>query len=195
MSRGDKFGFSISNILARKALGMDSGRDIELLFETLNQIESRYDCSDFLVCGMVRYLKNYPVSEHLAKRAKEVLLNWRYWMDQKGSDAMCFWSENHSLMFYTCAMNAGEMYPDEYFPRADMTGRELFKIGRAKVEAWLADVEEHGFEEFLSTVYMCVTFAALLNVIDFSEESISKRAVKITINFLKCCASIPMTVL
>nr|WP_288828339.1 hypothetical protein [uncultured Clostridium sp.] len=185
LSRGDKFGFSISNILARKALGIDRDRDIELLYETLDQIESRYDCSDFLVCGLVRYLKNYPVNEDLAKRVKEVLLNWRYWMDQNGSDAMCFWSENHSLMFYICAMNAGEMYPDEYFPRADMTGRELFKTGRAKVEAWLADVEEHGFEEFLSTVYMCVTFAALLNVIDFSEEAISARAVKITDKLLE----------
>lgn len=185
LSRGDKFGFSISNILARKFLGVDGERDTELLYETLDQIESRYDCSDFLVCGLIRYLKNYPVNEDLAKRAKEVLLNWRYWMDQKGSDAMCFWSENHSLMFYTCAMNAGEMYPEEYFPRADMTGRELFIEGRSKVKAWLADVEEHGFEEFLSTVYMCVTFAALLNVIDFSEDVISRRAVKITDRLLE----------
>lgn len=185
LSRGDKFGFSISNILARKALGMEDGRDIDLLYETLDQIESRYDCSDFLVCGLIRYLKNYPVDESMAKRVKEVLLNWRYWMDQRGSDAMCFWSENHSLMFYTCAMNAGEMYPDDHFPRADMTGRELSKAGKAKVERWLEDVEEHGFEEFLSTVYMCVTFAALLNVIDYSEPEISARAVKITDRLLE----------
>ncbi|MEY8354824.1 hypothetical protein AALB39_15905 [Lachnospiraceae bacterium 54-53] len=180
LSRGDKFGFSISNILARKALGMDVPRDTELLYETLDQIESRYDCSDFLVCGLVRYLKNYPVDGKMAERAKEVLLNWRYWMDQNGSDAMCFWSENHSLMFYTCAMNVGEMYPDDYFPRADMTGRELYSAGRRRVECWLTDVEEHGFEEFLSTVYMCVTFAALLNVIDYSGPEISRRAAAVT---------------
>ena len=185
LSRGDKFGFSISNILARKALGTDTSRDLELLKETLEQIESRYDCSDFLVCGLVRYLKKYPLEDKMADRAKKVLLNWRYWMDQKGSDAMCFWSENHSLMFYTCAMNVGEMYPDDYFPRADMTGKELHNEGRAKVECWLTDVEEHGFEEFLSTVYMCVTFAALLNVIDFSVPEISRRAAAITDRLLE----------
>ncbi len=185
LSRGDKFGFSISNILARKALGMENGKDKELLYETLDQIESRYDCSDFLVCGLIRYLKNYPVDKEMAERAKNVLLDWRYWMDQKGSDAMCFWSENHSLMFYTCAMNAGKMYPDEYFPRADMTGKELFHAGKAKVECWLEDVEKHGFEEFLSTVYMCVTFAALLNVIDYSDPKISQRAEKITDRLLE----------
>ena len=180
LSRGDKFGFAISNLLARKALGMERAGDRELLLETLNQIEDRYDCSDFLVCGLIRYMKNYELDRELENRAREVLLNWRYWMDQKGSDAMCFWSENHSLMFYSCAMHVGEMYPDAYFQRAGMTGRELMEEGRRKVICWLEDVETHGFEEFLSTVYMCVTFAALLNVVDYSEESISKRAAAVT---------------
>ena len=66
-----------------------------------------------------------------------------------------------------------------------MTGKELYNEGRAKVECWLTDVEEHGFEEFLSTVYMCVTFAALLNVIDFSAPEISRRAAAITDRLLE----------
>lgn len=188
LSRGDKFGFAISNILARKALGRDLVQDEELLWETLAQIETRYDCSDFLLCGMIRCMKNYSLSPQLEQRAREVLLNYRYWMDQEGSDAMCFWSENHSLMFYTCAMNAGDMYPDEYFPRAGKTGRELCREGREKVRFWLSDVEEHGFEEFLSTVYMCVTFAALLNVVDYSDDDISCRAVKVTDTLLTMLA-------
>lgn len=189
LSRGDKFGFSIANILARKALFMDTPQDMELLYETLNQIQLRYDCSDFLVCGLVRYLKNYSVDNKMAVRVKDVLLNWRYWMDHNGSDAMCFWSENHSLMFYTCAMNVGEMYPDDYFPRTGMTGKELYHEGKTRVECWLKDVEDHGFEEFLSTVYMCVTFAALLNVVDYSEPDISRRAAAITDRLLEmlCC--------
>ena len=91
-------------------------------------------------------------------------------------------------MFYTCAMNAGEMYPDEYFPRAKMTGRELHLYGRNKVLQWLDDVEEYGFEEFLSTVYMCVTFAALINVVDYSEPEISKRAAAVTDKMLSMLA-------
>ncbi|WP_066718828.1 hypothetical protein [Clostridium sp. Marseille-P299] len=185
LSRGDKFGFSISNILARKYLGMDTKKDRDLLLETLNQIESRFDCSDFLVCGLVRYLKNYEVDDELYKRAKDVLLNWRYWMNQNGSDAMCFWSENHSLMFYACAMQVGEMFPQDYFKRANMTGLQLSQFGREKVLAWLDDVETNGFEEFLSTVYMCVTFAALLNVIDYSDLEISNRATKVTDRLLE----------
>lgn len=188
LSRGDKYGFSIANILARKALNQDTGPDELLLAETLDQIEQRYDCSDFILCGLIRYLKNYPLSPELAARTREVLVNYRYWMDQKGTDAMCFWSENHALMFYICAMNAGELYPDEYFPRAEKTGKELYAESRERVGCWLADVEEHGFEEFLSTVYMCVTFAALLNVIDYADPKLSRQAVRVTDTLLRMLA-------
>lgn len=137
---------------------------------------------------MIRYIKNYKLDEELKQRVKDVLLHYRYWMDQEGSDAMCFWSENHSLMFYISAMNVGELYPDEYFTRAHMMGKELWEAGKKRVEQWLDDVEENGFEEFLSTVYMCVTFAGLLNVIDYTPKEISERAVKVTDHLLEMLA-------
>lgn len=176
LSRGGKFGFYIQNILARKALGIVNPRDGEYFLTTLQQISDRYDCSDFLISGVIRYMKNYEVSDELKAKIKDVLLNYRYWMTMKGSDAMCFWSENHSLLFYSSAMLVGEMYPDDYFPLAGMTGRELHEFGRRLTEEWFDDLEEYGFEEFLSTVYMNVTFACLLNIVDYAEESISKRA-------------------
>ena len=83
-------------------------------------------------------------------------------------------------MFYASAMDAGSLYPEDYFPRAGMKGRELSLYGKRKVLEWLADVESRGFEEFLSTAYMCVTLAALLNVVDFAEADISRRARALT---------------
>ena len=180
LSRGDKFGFYIQCILARKALGIINAHDEEYFYETLDQIERRFDCSDFLISGVIRYMKNYEVPETLARRIKEVLLNYRYWMTMDGSDAMCFWSENHSLLFYSCAMLVGAMYPNDYFPRAKMTGSELSKFGKRLTLEWMDDLEEYGYEEFLSTVYMNVTFACLLNIIDYAEKDISDRARKIT---------------
>ena len=189
LSRGEEFGFPIANMLARKYLGDASKDDGRLMRETLDLIEKRVDCADFLVCGLIRYLKNYPVSQDVADRARQVLTHFRYWMDQDGFDGMCFWSENHCLMFYASAMQAGDMYPEEYFPLARMKGRELHAWGRGKVLDWLDDIEKYGFEEFLSTVYMCVTFAALINVVDFAEEAISVRAAKITDKLLSMLAT------
>ena len=119
------------------------------------------------------------MDEEMGKRVKEALLNFRYWMTMEGMDAMCFWSENHAMMFYSSAMFVGEMYPDEYFPRARMTGRELSAYGKEKLLDWLKDLEDYGYEEFLSAVYMCVTFAALLNLVDFAEPEIAQRAEKL----------------
>ena len=180
LSRGGKFGFYIQDILARKALGLENPNDRKYFFITLDQIESRFDCSDFLVSGVIRYMKNYPVDAELKARIDEVFLNYRFWMTMEGSDAMCFWSENHSLLFYSCAMLVGAMYPDSYFPRAKMTGKELSAFGRRQVNEWFEDFEEYGFEEFLSTVYMNVTFACLLNIIDYADKEISDKARKAT---------------
>ena len=36
----------------------------------LEMIEERYDCSDFLMRGMIRYLHNYPVEGAMKKRIK-----------------------------------------------------------------------------------------------------------------------------
>lgn len=189
LSRGDKFGFYIQNILARKALGVENPRDREYFFTTLQQISDRYDCSDFLISGVIRYMKNYPVDPELQARIDEVLLNYRYWMTMKGSDAMCFWSENHSLLFYSCAMLVGRMYPDRYFPRAAMTGRELSAFGKRLTLEWFDDLDRYGFEEFLSTVYMNVTFACLLNIVDYAEPEISERAVRTTDRMLRMLAA------
>ena len=185
LSRGEKFGFPISQMLARKHTG-DTSKDENRLFgEMLDLIESRVDCSDFLMCGLTRYLHHYEVEGELKERIRKILLGYRYWMDQDGFDGMCFWSENHCLMFYASAMAAGELYPDDHFELANMSGRELYAWGRGKVIDWLDDVEKYGFEEFLSTVYMCVTFAAIINVIDFSEPEISERATKVTDKLLE----------
>ncbi len=121
-------------------------------------------------------MKSYPIDDELKARIDEVLINYRYWMSMDGSDGMCFWSENHSILFYSSALLAGEMYPTTVFPTARMTGSELADFGRVLTNEWFDDLEELGFEEFLSTVYMNVTFAALLNIYDYAEESISKRA-------------------
>ena len=188
LSRGEKFGFPIANMLSRRFLGDESREDARLMDEMLDLIETRVDCSDFLVCGLIRYIKNYEVPEQTAQRIRQVLTHFRYWMDQDGFDGMCFWSENHCLMFYASAMQVGELYPEDDFPLAGMTGRQLHEWGKGKVLDWLTDVETHGFEEFLSTVYTCVTFAALINVIDYSEEAISLRAQKLTDQMLRMLA-------
>lgn len=190
LDRG-RFGFGIMGVLARRHLSdiaqpVMKGEnkylpeeDRQILLDDIACIEKRVDCADFLICGFIRYIHNYDMDAELKDKLKKALLDFRYWMDEEGSDAMCFWSENHSLMFYSSAMFIGSMYKDDYFRRAGKKGWELYRDGKKRVLEWIRDIEDYGFEEFLSNVYMAVTFAALLNLVDYAEKDISLRAEKI----------------
>ena len=177
LDRGDH-GFAIFTLLARKYLGIETGNEKELLLNDIALIKERVDCSDFLMCGLLRYIHEYGLPADVEEKAKDAILDYRYWMTMKGADGMCFWSENHSLMFWFSALDAGLLYPDEFFPRTGMTGKELHAYGERRVEEWLCDVLSHGYEEFLSSTYMCVTLAVLLNVIDYAKPELSSKARK-----------------
>jgi hypothetical protein len=95
---------------------------------------------------------------------------FRYWHDEPGNDALCFDSENHSLLFHGCQMVAGDLYPDETFTNCGRTGAEQAQIGRERCSAWLDQKEKEGFHEFLSSTYIPLTVGALLNIVDFADN-------------------------
>ncbi len=171
--------FSVYHVLARYAVNQVTENDEKLLLDDLSWIEKCVDCSDFLMAGFIRLLKKYQVSRKLEERIKEVFLTYRYWMDESGNDGMCFWSENHALMFFSAQLFAGERYPDEYFTRSGRSGREQYKLGYLRCEDWLTSIERNGLDEFCSATYTGVTVAALLNVVDFAPQCLSERAKKI----------------
>lgn len=183
--RGDGDSFSMYPVLARYYLGNVREEDEGLLLRSLDQIESRRDCSDFLSCAMVRFMKLYPMSDRVGERCRNVMLSYRYWMDEQGADGMCFWSENHSLMFFVSAYIAGDVYPDDVFVRSGKTGREIKEASRVRIYDWVTDVAERGFDEFHSGGYTPITFAAILNVVDFGDEELSGLAVKAADRLLK----------
>lgn len=71
-----KYGFGMSNVLARKYLGMERSSDRDLILETLRLIDLRVDCADFILCGLLRYMHNYEMDEELLAKTKEVLLRF-----------------------------------------------------------------------------------------------------------------------
>lgn len=155
-------------------------RDFERIRYTLPRIDSRKDCADFemhaLLCVMM--VGKDLVPESLQEEIQEVVLRFRYWMDEKGSDGMCFWSENHAITFYACQLMAGKLYPNELFMRSERTGLEQNALANRRCREWLDSVEASGFEEFLSPGYMSVTLKALFSVIDYAEPDVSARAWK-----------------
>ncbi|MFR8033579.1 MAG: hypothetical protein ACLU6W_06095 [Lachnospiraceae bacterium] len=162
--------------MAGKGLDRPVKYHMECLDQALCEIERRADCSDFYMAALLRHIHCYGLPKEVEARAKDAFLTYRYWMTEEGSDGMCFWSENHSLLFFINAYMAGQLYPEERFLRSGRLGREQSEWALSCVRQWLSDVVEYGFDEFLSADYMCVTMGALLNVFDYAPEQESKDA-------------------
>jgi hypothetical protein len=176
LTRSQTDGFALYPILARYYLGINKDSDLDEIMVTLGQIERRMDCSDFMTCGLIRFIKNYEITDEIKCEIKRVMLNFRYWMDEEGQDGMCFWSENHSLMFYQTAYFFGQEYYDDIFIRSGKNGKEMYELAKSRLLEWLNDICLQGFDEFNSGVYSPITFAALLNIVDYGEEELSKLA-------------------
>ena len=107
--------------LAILATGGDTAEAEKLLAVQSDYIRRRFDCSDFYLVYYPYILRTFGkrgsgiLSEKTENELTDCLLGFRYWIDEPGNDAMWFWSENHALMFHTCQLLAGELFPDEVF--------------------------------------------------------------------------------
>ena len=146
------------------------------LEHSCEMVTIRKDCSDFELSCLLRILKQLDPPAEVREKIKKTVLAFRYWMDEEGADAMCFWSENHALFFHGCQMIAGEIFPDEQFLRSKRDGRGQYAEGYRRVTEWFDVVENEGFEEFLAGGYLGVTIAALLMIYDFGDEILRERA-------------------
>lgn len=135
-------------------------------------VNHRYDCSDFRMVSLIRTMYSYPhlLSEQTRERVKTTILNFKYWMDEPGHDDMCYWSENHQILFAAVEYLAGQLYPDEMFPNASMTGKEHLEKARIRILRWLKYRFTYGFTEWHSNTYYEEDIAPLAILIDFCKD-------------------------
>ena len=174
--------------LARYAAG---GTPHEGIFHAaMDFIDARKDCSDFVMHSILRLLywqnrdwqaeneisnlvtegHKSPISKEVYKRAKTTVLNFKYWPDEPGADSMCYWTENHHILFSAATYLAGQLYPDEIFTNSGQTGREKMAISRRRILRWLDFRFRTGFNEWLSHVYYDEDLTALLSLVDFCDD-------------------------
>ena len=183
--------------LARWAAG---GTPHEGVFHAaLDFIDARKDCSDFVMHSILRILYQFdqrrPVpssaevdaeaqrkksADNIFSRAKTTVLNFKYWPEESGADSMCFWTENHHILFASAAYLAGQLYPEAVFTNSGQTGAEKMAINRPRILRWL-DIRFHtGFNEWLSHVYYDEDITALLSLVDFcDDEEIARKSTMI----------------
>jgi hypothetical protein len=149
------------------------------ILSLLNYIEKRYDCADFRMICILRSLYKYShlISPKSLGQMKKTVLGFKYHMADPGEDGMCYWSENHQLIFSTCEYLAGCLYPNEVFTNTKALGSFHKDRGYQHLMYWFKTRFELGFVEFHSNTYYEEDVAPLSLLIEFSnDETITKQA-------------------
>jgi hypothetical protein len=167
-------GVNVFSEIAKMELGWFDLVDHKPIVETIAMANRRADCSDFYLIGLLgmvgRYIETPGFPQELVDPLQACFLNFRYWMDEPGSDAMCFWSENHQILFHTCEVLAGQLLPDETFTNAGMTGEEHREKGERLALFWLRKRASGGFREWDSNTYFEEDVLALSHLADLAEN-------------------------
>ncbi len=160
--------------IAKMELGRWPQVNLKVIQETIAGINRRQDCSDFYLVGLLgmmhRYMANPSFPEELKQPLEECVLNFKYWMDEPGSDAMCYWSENHQILFHACEVLAGQLYPDRTFTNAGKTGEWHREKGERMALSWLRKRGTGGFREWDSNCYFEEDVLALAHLADLAEN-------------------------
>lgn len=145
----------------------------EDLTTALTMITTRADCADFEAVGLVHILNRFPEGKWERGLREEVitaLTNFKYWIDQPGLDAMCYFTENHQLVWHTAEHLIGDFFRNERFTNAGMSGAEHSEHGAEMALAWLKLKLEGGFSEFDSNAYLAIDTLALVSLLEFSPN-------------------------
>lgn len=159
----DKIYFELSN--GAEAI------DWQRLDGTLEYICGEYDCADFRLVNLIRLLYRYEdrIPESTLAEIEKTLINFRYGWDEPGGNSMCYWTENHQILFSSAEYLIGQKYPLALFSSGYM-GREHKEKARKRILQWLELRWKFGFSEFNSSVYYKEDVGALINLIDFSHD-------------------------
>lgn len=155
-----------------RKLSLGEGADEGQILRVLDYIDSRYDCADFRMVCILRSLFDFHglISQDTLARMKKTVLGFKYWMDEPGRDSMCYWSENHQLLFAACEYLAGQLYPGETFTNNGMSGAQHQAKARERLDIWFETRYALGFTEWHSNTYYEEDIAPLSLLIDCCDQ-------------------------
>ncbi len=142
---------------------------------SLDKINNREDTADFRMTSLLRmmYLDNITnvLESSFKTQLKNAILNFKYWFTEPNDDSMIMWTENHMILFHSCELLAGQLYPNETFTNSGMNGTQHVNHALPLVNRWLDWRARFGFSEWNSDIYLNEDLIALLNLVEFSQDN------------------------
>ncbi len=157
-----------------------------MLLKQSAYMSKRFDCSDFRAQLLFKIYKdcNDRLPECCLRLIKNTFLTFKYFMDEPGNDSMCYWSENHQILFAVSEYLAGQEWPDDIFSNNGMTGRQHMKKAEERINAWMSQRYLYGFSEYLSNNYIAEDLAPMANLIAYCHDENMVKQMKIIMDIL-----------
>ena len=120
-----------------------------LLFKQAEYMNKRFDCADFRAQMLFKIYKDCgeKLSHECKALIKNTFLNFKYSMDEPGDDSMCYWSENHQLLFAVSEYLAGQEWQNEIFTNDGKTGEEHRRKALEKIRIIMYNIVKYLTEE------------------------------------------------
>ena len=165
----------VENVYKAAAILAGNGDQAEaerIILEELEGIRERKDCSDFHLIVVLQIMKLFGgrLTDEWKEAVKQVVLQFRYWIDEPGNDVMWFFSENHALLFHICQYYAGKLYPAEVFENSGLTGAKQSRKAEALLETWFDSFEKEYITEWNSNAYIPVDVLGLCGLYNLTEK-------------------------
>jgi hypothetical protein len=155
-----------------------------LLLKQSEYMNKRFDCADFRAQMLFKIYKDCPLSDRCSSLIKNTFLGFKYFIDEPGDDSMCYWSENHQILFAVSEYLAGQEWPEEIFTNDGKTGAEHMQMATVRIDAWMQQRFNYGFSEYLSNNYLAEDIAPMANFIAYSEDKKRAERMKIIMDIL-----------
>ena len=165
--------FDVPAAMAALELGRVKHVSSEAVALACHFMENRYDCADFYAIGLLALLYRFPdaIRSQDRERIERAFTGFKYWIDEPGIDAMCYFTENHQVLFHVAAYLAGQRTPDRVFTNSGLTGRQQMIRARARIEGWILTRLRGNFSEWDSNAYMTLDAFAMLALVDYARST------------------------
>lgn len=179
---------NIHTAIAKLKTGEAPEAPRDMILHGLAGIQERRDCADFYLISLFRFWRDYRNSglfeEAFWTQIKDTILGFRYWIDEPGDDVMWFFSENHALLFHSCQLLAGQLFPDERFANSGEYGFQRKVKAEQQLLAWFDRFFSEGLAEWNSSAYIPIDFLGLIQLHDLAELPVLREQAKRAMDLL-----------
>jgi hypothetical protein len=172
---------SIYSEIAKAASDQWQDIDWKIITKAIERVNIHEDgsvCDLLGILGMrLRFKNRGKISGSIRSTIKECILGYRYWADAQADDVMNFRSESKQILFHTCEILAGQLFPNATFRCTGNDGSWHKDHGKKLAVEWLRQRGQFGFEDWDSPGSFEEILAALAHLVDLvRSESIREMA-------------------